>query len=79
MTICQFLAGPIRNEDYYNDELDAEDKEQLRLAWEARCNNKKERMEGVKRVDFLREKYIFLGLTPGKNGMWQLRTGKGDP
>ncbi|KAG1847650.1 hypothetical protein DFJ58DRAFT_730063 [Suillus subalutaceus] len=79
MTICQFLAGPIRNEDYYNDELDIEDKEQLRLAWESRCNNKKERMEGVKRVDFLREKYMFLGLTRGKNGMWQLRTGKGDP
>lgn len=76
MTICQFLAGPIRNEDYYNDELDAEDKEQLRLAWETRCNSKKERMEGVKRVDFLREKHMFLGLARGKNGMWQLRTGK---
>lgn len=78
MTICQFLAGPIRSQDFHNNELDAEDKEQLRQTWEARCYNKKERMEGVKRVDFLREKYMFVGLTRGKNGMWQLRTGKED-
>lgn len=76
MTICQFLAGPIRREDYYNDELDAEDREELKQAWESRCNNRKERMEGVKRVDFLREKYMFQGLSRGKNGMWQLHTGK---
>ncbi|KAG2156947.1 uncharacterized protein EDB93DRAFT_1079192 [Suillus bovinus] len=76
MGICQFLAGPIRNEDYYNDELDAEDREELKRAWVERCKNKKERMEGVKRVDFLREKYMFLGLTRGKRGMWELCTGK---
>lgn len=76
MTMCQFLAEPIRNEDYYNDELDAGDKEELKRAWEGRCNNRRERMEGVKRVDFLRGKYMFLGLSRGKNGMWQLRTGK---
>lgn len=79
MTLCQFLAEPIRNEDYYNDELDAGDKEELKQAWEERCNNRKERMEGVKRVDFLRGKYMFLGLARGKNGMWQLRTGKEYP
>lgn len=74
MVLCQFLAERIRNEDYYNDVLDAEDRGALKQAWERRCRNKKERMDGVKRVDFLREKYMFLGLTRGKSGMWQLRT-----
>lgn len=76
VTICQFLAGSIRREDYYNDELDAQDREELKRAWESRCNNRKERMEGVKRVDFLQEKCMFQGLSRGKNGMWQLHTGK---
>ncbi|KAG2337710.1 hypothetical protein BDR05DRAFT_894740 [Suillus weaverae] len=76
MAICQFLSGQIRNEDYYNDELDDEDRSALKRAWEERCDNKKERMNGVKRVDFLREKYMFMGLTRGKSGMWQLRTEK---
>ncbi|KAG1788749.1 uncharacterized protein HD556DRAFT_1244745 [Suillus plorans] len=77
MHICQSLARPICYDDYYNDELDADDREELKQAWQERCNSKKERMEGVKQVDFLREKYMFLGLTRGKNGMWQLSTGKG--
>lgn len=79
MNICQSLARPIHHEDYYNDELDADDREELKQTWHKRCSSKKERMEGVKQVDFLREKYMFLGLTRGKNGMWQLSTGKGYP
>lgn len=79
MAICQFLGERIRHEDYHNDELGAEDREELKQAWEKRCKNKKERMDGVKRVDFLREKYMFLGLIRGKSGMWQLRTRRGYP
>lgn len=79
MNICQSLARPIHHDDYYNDELDADDREELKQTWQKRCSSKKERMEGVKQVDFLREKYMFLGLTRGKDGMWQLSTGKGYP
>ncbi|OAX35731.1 hypothetical protein K503DRAFT_696449 [Rhizopogon vinicolor AM-OR11-026] len=74
--ICQALARRIRGEEYYNDVLDHEDREALRLAWDERCRSQEERMDGVKRVDFLRGKYIFEGLTRGKHGMWQLRTGR---
>jgi len=76
-TICQVLAMRIRGEEFYNDELDKEDREALREAWDERCRNEEERMDGVKRIDFLRGKYMFEGLTRGKNGMWQLRTGRG--
>jgi hypothetical protein len=66
MTVCQFLAGRIRSEEYYNDELDAEDKEELKQAWQERCKSQKELMDGVKRFDFLRGKHVFQGLTRGK-------------
>jgi len=74
--ICHTLAFRICSADYYNDELDDEDREALRLAWDERCRDESERVDGVKRVDFLRGKYMFQGLTRGKSGMWQLRTGR---
>lgn len=74
--ICQTLALRIRREEYYTDQLDHEDRQSLKLAWDERCRNQEERMDGVKRVDFLRGKYMFEGLTRGKHGMWQLRTGR---
>jgi hypothetical protein len=74
--ICQTLAMRIRSEEYYNGELDNEDRQALKEAWDERCRNEEERRDGVKRVDFLRGKYMFEGLTRGKNGMWQLRTGR---
>lgn len=75
-TLCQSLALRIGAGDYHNDELDHDDRQALKLAWDERCRNDAERMDGVKRVDFLRGKYMFQGLTRGKNGMWQLRTGR---
>lgn len=78
MIVCQSLSTRIRKEDFYNDELDRDDRAALKDAWEERCKNEEERMDGVKRVDFLRGKYMFQGLTRGKSGMWQLRTGKED-
>jgi len=75
-TLCQLLATRIRQTEYYNDELDHDDRGALKQAWEERCRDEAERMDGVKRVDYLRGKYMFQGLTRGKNGMWQLRTGR---
>ncbi|KAG1748449.1 uncharacterized protein EDB91DRAFT_1245145 [Suillus paluster] len=76
MAVCQSLSTRIRREEFYNDELDRDDREELKQAWEERCGTEEERMDGVKRVDFLRGKVMFQGLTRGKSGMWQLRTGR---
>ncbi|KAH7908885.1 hypothetical protein BJ138DRAFT_1011894 [Hygrophoropsis aurantiaca] len=70
------LSARIHRSDYYNDELNAEDREILKKAWEERCRSPEESADGVKRVDYLRGKVIFEGLVRGKNGMWQLKTGR---
>ncbi|KAH7920958.1 hypothetical protein BV22DRAFT_1020262 [Leucogyrophana mollusca] len=70
------LYKRIHRSDYWNDELDETDRNTLRLAWTERCRTPEEKADGVKRVDFLRGKTVFEGLVRGKNGMWQLKTGR---
>lgn len=69
------LNKPITKYDFYNNELDDEDRQVLTRTYFERCCHEDEKMEGVKRVDFLRGKKGWLGLIAGKNGMWRLRTG----
>lgn len=69
------LQKPIHQSDYYNDDLDDHDRQALNQAYIGRCRDEVERMGGVRRVDFLRGKVFFEGLSKGKNGMWRLRTG----
>jgi hypothetical protein len=69
------MNKPISKHDFYNNELDDEDRDLLTHAYLGRCRSEEEKMEGVKRVDFLRGKSEWMGLMPGKNGMWRLKTG----
>lgn len=69
------LYKPINQSDYYNDDLDDHDRQALNQAYLTRCRDEAERLGGVRRVDFLRGKVFFEGLSRGKNGMWRLRTG----
>lgn len=69
------LNKPISKYDFYNKELDDEDREILTRTYLQRCRSEDEKMEGVKRVDYLRGKFEWMGLVPGKNGMWRLKTG----
>jgi hypothetical protein len=69
------LNKPISKYDFYNTELDGEDREILTRTYLERCRSEDEKMEGVKRVDYLRGKFEWMGLVPGKNGMWRLKTG----
>ncbi|KAI6130656.1 hypothetical protein EDD16DRAFT_1540008 [Pisolithus croceorrhizus] len=69
------LQKPIQQSDYYNDDLDDHDRQALNQAYVGRCRDEVERLGGVRRVDFLRGKVFFEGLSRGKNGMWRLRTG----
>lgn len=68
------LNKPISKPDFYNNELDNEDRDMLTRTYLERCRTEDEKMEGVKRVDFLRGKFEWTGLVPGKNGMWRLKT-----
>ncbi|KAL4079693.1 hypothetical protein J3A83DRAFT_4356432 [Scleroderma citrinum] len=70
------LNKQIHRSDYYNDDLDEHDRQTLNQAYLSRCRDETERMNGVRRVDFLRGKVFFEGLTRGKNGMWRLRSGR---
>lgn len=69
------LNRQISKYDFYNNELDDEDRDVVTRAFFERCRYEDEKMEGVKRVDYLRGKCEWMGLIPAKNGMWRLRTG----
>lgn len=68
------LNKQVSKHDFYNNELDDEDRDVLTRTYLDRCRNKDEKMEGVRRVDFLRGRFEWMGLVPGKNGMWRLKT-----
>lgn len=69
------LSKQISKYDFYNNDLDDDDREVLSRSYFERCLDEDDKMEGVKRVDFFRGKHEWMGLIPGKNGMWRLRTG----
>ncbi|KAG8217026.1 hypothetical protein J3R82DRAFT_7342 [Butyriboletus roseoflavus] len=69
------LSKQISKYDFYNNELDDDDREVLTRAYFERCLHEDDKMEGVKRVDFVRGKQEWMGLTSGKDGMRRLRTG----
>ncbi|KIJ59995.1 hypothetical protein HYDPIDRAFT_117917 [Hydnomerulius pinastri MD-312] len=68
------LDRKIAKADFYNDDLDDADRHTLSRAWLERCRDDADKMQGVKRIDFLRGKIMFEGLVRGKNGMWHLKT-----
>lgn len=68
------LNSAVSKADFYNNELDDEDREVLTRVYFDRCTTPEEKREGVKRVDFLRGKSEWMGLMPGKNGLWRLKT-----
>lgn len=78
LAIWTSLRTPIVHADYYNDELDDEDRDRINWAFKVRCmDDPAETACGVRRVDFLKKNVFFEGLTKGKQGMWEIRTRKG--
>ncbi|KAF8624599.1 hypothetical protein AX17_007092 [Amanita inopinata Kibby_2008] len=73
------LSSQIHQRHYYNEELDDAHRGVLSAAFSDRCGNVKELTDrGVLQVDFLAERYVFLGLVKGKNGMWEMKTATED-
>lgn len=77
MAIWQSMMTPISHEDYYNNEMDQDAREDIAAAWARRCgNNQEERNKGVRRIDFLMERVGLEGVTKGKDGYFELKVKK---
>ncbi|CCM02164.1 uncharacterized protein FIBRA_04242 [Fibroporia radiculosa] len=70
------MMTPISQADYWNNEMDESVRERIARAWSERCDNQEERNKGVRRVDFLMERFVFEGLFRGKDGMWEMKVKK---
>lgn len=73
----QQLDLPIAGKHWWNEEIDDVLRTKMTLEFNERtAGNKEEVGRGVKRVDFLRGRFIFEGLVKGRNGMWEMKTRK---
>jgi hypothetical protein len=69
------LDAPITGKHWWNEEIDDVMRGKMTGAYYERTSgSKEETMRGVKRVDFLRGKWVFEGLVKGRNGMWEMKT-----
>lgn len=69
------MHRPISKADWWNDVLGDEARGRINKAFDERCmGDGEERSKGVRRVDFLGERYVLEGLVPGKRGVWELKT-----
>lgn len=67
------LARPIFHSDFWNDDVDEENRKVIHAAWEERCRgNVVIAQEGIKRIDFLGDRCIFEGLKRDGNE-WELK------
>jgi len=75
--IYQNLQIQIVDADYYNDELDDDERKRVADAYRRRCGQEQsECAKGIKRVDFLMGRVVFEGLVKGKEGRWEMKTAK---
>jgi hypothetical protein len=71
------LSTQIRQRHYYNEELDEVLRTVLQAAYISRCGSTQELLNrGILQVDFLADRYVFLGLVKSKHGMWEMKTGE---
>ncbi|KZT69997.1 hypothetical protein DAEQUDRAFT_725981 [Daedalea quercina L-15889] len=67
------MMTPISQADWWNNEMDETTRERITRAWTERCVDEAERQNGVRRVDFLMERYLLLGFEKGRDGMWEMK------
>ncbi|KAJ3526452.1 hypothetical protein NMY22_g10159 [Coprinellus aureogranulatus] len=74
-SIYSQLAIPIDSQDYYNQDMTAEDRERIEMAYKIRCSGHIGLLRrGILRVDFLGSDVGFASLKRSWNGMWEIRT-----
>jgi len=77
--IHQTLQMQIVDADFYNDELDDDERKRITDAYRKRCaasGDPGEAAMGIRRVDFLMGRVVFEGLVKGKEGLWEMKTAK---
>jgi hypothetical protein len=73
--IFQQLDLPITGKHWWNEEIDDVLRGKMTAAFHDRTReHQEEAVRGVKRVDYLRGRYIFEGLMKGRNGLWEMKT-----
>ncbi|KAG6873163.1 hypothetical protein C0995_002012 [Termitomyces sp. Mi166 len=73
--IFEQLQWQICSRHYYNKELGSEIRERIARAFAMRTQGSvEERKKGIKRVDYLEEKVIFVGLVRVRDGLWEMKT-----
>ncbi|KAL5522914.1 hypothetical protein ACEPAF_1181 [Sanghuangporus sanghuang] len=76
-TIYGELMRPVYSRDFWNDILSEEDRKRIHDAWAARCNGDHVvAQQGIKRVDFLLDRYVFEGLRRVGDG-WEMKLKSG--
>ncbi|KAH9932997.1 uncharacterized protein B0H18DRAFT_870857 [Fomitopsis serialis] len=67
------MMTPIAHADWWNNEMDEITRERIARSWAERCVDDGERQKGVRRVDFLMDRCILLGLEKGRDSMWEMK------
>ncbi|KAH0578199.1 hypothetical protein H2248_004074 [Termitomyces sp. 'cryptogamus'] len=60
--------------DYYNEELGSEIRGRIARAYQSRTQGTAEKWKGIKWVDYLEDRCIFVGLVKSRDGMWEIQT-----
>ncbi|VDB85504.1 unnamed protein product [Peniophora sp. CBMAI 1063] len=75
--IWEVMSRQVRESDYWNSEVEDEERAKIDRAYAIRCTiDPTARQGGVRKVDFLMRECIFLGLSKGREGMYEMRTRK---
>ncbi|KZV74307.1 hypothetical protein PENSPDRAFT_573240 [Peniophora sp. CONT] len=77
--VWEVMSKQVREADYWNSEVEDEERDKINRAFELRCvlpTDPAARTGGVRKVDFLMRECIFLGLSKGREGMYEMRTRK---
>lgn len=70
------LQRQVMESDFWNDSLDEEDRKAVYEAWAGRCGGGADRAEaarGLRRVDFLLDRWAFLGIARRGENEWELK------
>lgn len=71
------LMRSVNHRDFWNDLLGEEDRKRIYDAWARRCKgNAALSAQGIKRVDFLLDRFVFEGLKRVKDG-WEMKLKSG--
>ena len=77
-TVFAELSHQVFHRDFWNDAMTEEHRKYIYSAWEARCaGNRSVAEQGIRRIDFLGDRWIFVGLRRVGDGEWQMKLKSG--